>query len=85
MLAIPAVVLEVHLVAVERVRDRVGRTAVWMTGGALLEVGLASAGALAGGIGELAVGYAAAVVVEAMLAVPTLREVARTGREARRW
>jgi O-antigen/teichoic acid export membrane protein len=78
VVVIPAMVLKLHYVAVERVRERVGRAAVFMSGGAILEVALALLGAAHGGILGLSIGFTLAVAVQAALSVPALRAALRS-------
>jgi O-antigen/teichoic acid export membrane protein len=74
---IPAMVLKLHYVAVERVGDRVGRAAFFMSGGAILEVAFALVGAAYGGILGLSLGFTLAVAVQAVFTVPALRATLR--------
>lgn len=72
-LAVCPLAFKLHFVAVGRVRLRVGRTAALMALGGLLEVGLSALGAALAGIDGLAVGFLAAVLVQAALTYRPLR------------
>lgn len=73
---IPGMAVKFHFVAVQRVRNRVGHAAAFMTLGAVLEVGLAAGGALIAGIEGLSVGYALSTTIQAVPCMPTLlREI----------
>lgn len=77
-LAVCPLAYKLHFVAVGRVRLRVGRTAIQMLMGGMLEVGLAALGAMVAGIDGLAAGFVAAVIVQAVLTYLPLRRLQLT-------
>ncbi|MCD2196097.1 hypothetical protein LQ327_22245 [Actinomycetospora endophytica] len=70
-----------HFVAVCRIRDRIGFAAVVVLIGTALEVAGAVVGAVTYGLVGLAVGLAAAKVIEGIAAVPTVLVALRTADE----
>jgi O-antigen/teichoic acid export membrane protein len=62
-------ILKDHFVAVCRVEGRLGRAALVAAGGAGLELGAAAAGALAGGLPGLSLGWVAALCLEGVVLV----------------
>jgi O-antigen/teichoic acid export membrane protein len=77
VIVIPAMTLKLHYVAVERVRDHVGRAASFMSAGAILEVALALVGAAHAGILGMSIGFTLAVALQAVLTLPFLRATLR--------
>lgn len=65
-----------HYVVVARVRGQMGRAARLTTGGAALEVVLASLGGWFGGVSGMALGWLAALCIEAILFGPTVYRAA---------
>jgi O-antigen/teichoic acid export membrane protein len=65
-----------HYVAVCRVHGRIGRAAVVVAAGALLELVVASVGARSGGLSGLALGWLAALCLEAAAMVPSVYRAA---------
>ncbi len=73
--AIPFLVKD-HYVTICRVQDRIGKTLLPLTYGAILEVGLAIVGAHLGSISGLSLGWVCAVCIEAIFMSPTLYRTA---------
>jgi O-antigen/teichoic acid export membrane protein len=73
--AIPFLVKD-HYVTICRVQDRIAKTLLPLTYGALLEVGLAIVGAHFGSISGLSLGWVIAVCIEAAFMSPTLYRTA---------
>ena len=66
-----------HYVAIARVRGQMARASILTLIGAAFEVGLAAAGAVNFGLTGVALGYLAALVIEALLFGPTVLRVVR--------
>ncbi|MBI4788608.1 MAG: hypothetical protein HY782_16370 [Chloroflexi bacterium] len=64
-LGVLPLVVKDHYVAVRRIGDGLGQAALFVTAGAVAELALAALGAAVGGLGGLAVGWVAAVFIEA--------------------
>jgi len=68
-----------HYVAVVRIKNEVRAALPVVWGGTVLELGLAAIGAAVGGLEGLGVGWTAAVWVQGLLMVPSVRRAARHG------
>jgi phenylacetate-CoA ligase len=71
-----------HFTAISRAVNRLGRAVAFVAFTGTLEVVAAAAGAAAGGIDGLALGWAAVMVVESLIAGPIVRQITRRGRAA---
>ncbi|MDQ6670665.1 MAG: hypothetical protein M3069_07915 [Chloroflexota bacterium] len=77
----PLIVKE-HYVVVCRISGRMALATVAVAAGGLLEVGLAAAGAVVGGLPGLSVGWVIGVCVQALLMAPTVYDAAADRRSA---
>jgi O-antigen/teichoic acid export membrane protein len=67
-----------HYILVMRMRGSMMTAALWTGAGACLEIGLAAAGGVAGGVEWLTVGWLVAVAVEVAFLLPTVLRFARS-------
>jgi hypothetical protein len=72
-------IMKDHFVAIQRVHERVPRTAVFATLGSMLELGLAAIGASVAGLAGLSVGLVLALCVEAALMARDVYAAAEIG------
>jgi O-antigen/teichoic acid export membrane protein len=69
-------IVKIHFLQVVRLADRIGIGAAIMAAGAVLELGMAAVGGESNGLVGLSQGYAAAVVVEAVVMGPSVLRAA---------
>jgi O-antigen/teichoic acid export membrane protein len=76
-IAVFPVTIRIHYVAICRIFRRINRAALWMAAGGILELTLASLGAITYGLPGLCMGWLFAVCVEAAFMLPTVYRTAR--------
>lgn len=74
------VMLKYHYVALERLRGRMARAALWLSVGGALELSAATWGGFQGGLAGLTAGWLAAVALQAAFFAPGLVRAVRDGR-----
>lgn len=76
LVAFPMIV-KTHFATIRRIENRVGRTVPLVLAGTVMELAFAAVGAEIGGVTGVAVGWAAALSIEAVLMSPTVIRSAR--------
>ena len=78
-LGLVGAVVKQHYILLMRMRGRMMTAALWLGAGAWLEICLAAAGGVAGGVDWLTVGWLVAVTVEIAFLLPPLLQSSRSG------
>jgi O-antigen/teichoic acid export membrane protein len=77
-IAVIPLIIKSHYVAISRIEGTVGRAAVLIIGGALLELAAAYTGGRLGGLVGLSIGWLGATMVEGLVIAPLVRNATRS-------